>query len=646
MNYRREIDGLRAVAVLPVIFFHAGFDTFSGGFVGVDVFFVISGYLITLIILSEKEAGTFSLVSFYERRARRILPALFFVMATCIPFAWLWLVPKDMKDFSQSLAAVSVFGSNILFWLESGYFDATAELKPLLHTWSLAVEEQYYVLFPLFIVITWRLGRRWTVGLLVVLALISLAAAQWGAYNRPMATFFLLPTRGWELAIGAISAFYFIQKQTIECSAARCEILSALGILLIVYAVFAYDKTTPFPSLYALAPAIGTVLVILCATPATAVGRVLGSKALVGIGLISYSAYLWHQPVFVFARQRTIAEPSAIQMIILSACVIFLAFVSWRFIEIPFRNRIYFNRRQVFTYAISVSFSFLLLGSLGHFTKGFESYYVLNRLSDQQAQLYENIKEYTGKNLYERMFDDKNCRFWSDSINENVELRFDHCAKTHGKALIVLGDSHAMNIFNIIAKSSISNFVIGVSQGGCRPHDNYTFCHYNAFDGFLRRNKNKIESVVYHQSGSYLFTDIRGKVDSIHAFEPDAPFIFFRENVKKTVDYLNGMEESVKVIWLGPFVEARRDFRDIRILNSKMQVSSKSIIQFSRLENELKKLSFSENWRFQYISLFDVLKIDESFLMIDSCITYNDGDHFRASCAKPESWGIPKPPEM
>lgn len=161
MEYRREIDGLRALAVLPVILFHAGFKIFSGGFVGVDIFFVISGYLITSIILAEKEAGTFSIMRFYERRARRILPALFLVMLTCLPFAWLWLLPHDMQNFSQSLIAVSAFISNILFWLTSGYFETAAELKPLLHTWSLAVEEQYYLFFPVFIILTWHLGKRW-----------------------------------------------------------------------------------------------------------------------------------------------------------------------------------------------------------------------------------------------------------------------------------------------------------------------------------------------------------------------------------------------------------------------------------------------------------------------------------------------------
>jgi peptidoglycan/LPS O-acetylase OafA/YrhL len=208
MKYRAEIDGLRALAVLPVILFHAGFELFSGGFVGVDVFFVISGYLITTIIISEMAEGKFSIVNFYERRARRILPALFFVMLMCLPFAWMWLTPNDLKDFGQSLVAVSTFSSNILFWRESGYFDTAAELKPLLHTWSLAVEEQYYILFPIFLMFTWRLGLKWILILLSMVFLVSLGIAQWGAYNSPSAAFFLLPARGWELLVGVFVAFY------------------------------------------------------------------------------------------------------------------------------------------------------------------------------------------------------------------------------------------------------------------------------------------------------------------------------------------------------------------------------------------------------------------------------------------------------
>ena len=159
MKYRPEIDGLRALAVIPVILFHAGFEIFSGGFVGVDVFFVISGYLITSIIIEDLENSRFNLLHFYERRARRILPALFFIMIFCFPFALVWMLPNQMKDFSQSLIAVSLFVSNLLFWVEDGYFGPNSEEKPLLHTWSLAVEEQFYLLFPIFLIFAWRFGR-------------------------------------------------------------------------------------------------------------------------------------------------------------------------------------------------------------------------------------------------------------------------------------------------------------------------------------------------------------------------------------------------------------------------------------------------------------------------------------------------------
>jgi peptidoglycan/LPS O-acetylase OafA/YrhL len=372
MNYRREVDGLRAVAVIPVIFFHAGFQTFSGGFVGVDVFFVISGYLITSLILAEKQAGTFSLIRFYERRARRILPALFLVMFACLPLAWLWLLPEDMQRFSQSLVAVSAFSSNVQFWLQSGYFDTANELKPLLHTWSLAVEEQYYLLFPIFLLLTWRLGKRWIIAMLAAIAIISLAAAQWGSTSHPSATFYLLPTRGWELLLGAFAAFYLFETdESATTNENARQAFSVIGLLLIAYAVFAFSRQTPIPSFYALIPTIGTAFVILFATQQTLVGKLLGSKPLVGIGLISYSAYLWHQPLFAFARHRLLDEPSTALLVALAAAALLLAYLSWKYVETPFRNRQRIERNKVFFLGASCSALFVGIGLVGDFDGGF-----------------------------------------------------------------------------------------------------------------------------------------------------------------------------------------------------------------------------------------------------------------------------------
>lgn len=195
MKYRPEIDGLRAVAVIPVILFHAGVTVFSGGFIGVDIFFVISGFLITTILIQDLEAGRFSILTFYERRARRILPALFAVIIACLPFAWMWMFPDQLKNFGQSIAATALFSSNILFWKESGYFSIGVDLKPLLHTWSLAIEEQYYIIFPVMLALVWRFGRKALFGLTLTIAVVSLGMAQVMSHTHPDFSFYMLPTR-------------------------------------------------------------------------------------------------------------------------------------------------------------------------------------------------------------------------------------------------------------------------------------------------------------------------------------------------------------------------------------------------------------------------------------------------------------------
>jgi len=373
MDYRREIDGLRALAVLPVILFHAGFQTFSGGFVGVDVFFVISGYLITTIIVAELEKEKFSLIGFYERRARRILPALFLVMAVCLPFAWFWMLPLELKRFSQSLVAVSTFSSNVLFWLSSNYFDTDSNLKPLLHTWSLAVEEQYYVFFPLLLILMWRLGKQWAFAIIIILAVISLAAAQWGSSANPVATFYLLPTRGWELLIGAGLAFYLSRDGAGAISLQARQLGSLLGLLMITSAIFVFDEKTPFPSLYALVPTLGAALIILCATKQTWVGKLLGGRLFVAVGLISYSAYLWHQPLFAFARHRVLEGPGPLLLGALAVAAFGLAWFSWKYVEAPFRDKKRISRKQVFLFGAAGTAFFAVIGLSGHLAAGYPS---------------------------------------------------------------------------------------------------------------------------------------------------------------------------------------------------------------------------------------------------------------------------------
>ena len=330
--YRPEVDGLRTIAVVPVVLFHAGVSVFSGGYVGVDVFFVISGYLITGIILREIEGDGFSIVRFYQRRAKRILPALFTVMLCCIPFAWFWLLPDHFAKFAKSIAAVCLFVSNMWFWREEGYFSTASELKPLIHTWSLAVEEQYYLLFPPVFVLLMRLGRRRALIGLCVAALASFALCEVAAIRAPTANFFLAPTRAWELLVGSICAFFADQPQDSKRSAA-----SWLGLGMILYAIFAFDDDVPFPSHFALLPVIGAALVLLFARTGGGAGRLLAMPPFVGIGLISYSVYLWHQPLLAFARLRDVHTPGLPLMVGLGLLSFPLAWLSWYFIERPFR---------------------------------------------------------------------------------------------------------------------------------------------------------------------------------------------------------------------------------------------------------------------------------------------------------------------
>jgi len=390
MRYRKEIDGLRAIAVLPVILYHAGFTTFSGGFVGVDIFFVISGYLITTIIVDKMDKGAFLLLDFYERRARRILPALLFVVLCTLPFAWYWMLPQDLKIFSQSVIATPLISSNIFFYLTSGYFDAESELKPLLHLWSLAVEEQYYALFPVFLTLTWKMGKRWIIGLLALVAFISLIVAQWGSKAHPSFTFYLLPTRGFEILIGALVSLYFNYKQSgLSVRHSASQLVSLIGLALISYAIITFDKNTPTPSFYTLIPAIGACFILVYSNERNLVGRLLASKPFVGIGLISYSAYLWHQPIFAFARLRSINTQDDYFLGFLAILPFALGWLSWKYIEKPFRDKRLIGPQQIFVCSFLGGLLLLVIGIFGHLTQGFP-----NRLNGEK-KLFGISSEYT-----------------------------------------------------------------------------------------------------------------------------------------------------------------------------------------------------------------------------------------------------------
>lgn len=368
-TYRPDIDGLRAVAVMSVVLCHAKLGL-SGGFVGVDVFFVISGYLITGLILRDLRQNTFSMVAFWERRARRILPALLVVaLATCV-LAWFLLFPGEFRAFGNTLAALAVGASNIQLWREAGYFDTAAQYKLLLHTWSLAVEEQFYLATPLLL---WALYRRLVLKhLLVVLcvfAAASLALSIAGTRWFPSWNFYMLPSRGWELLLGSILSLLPGPRR----NRAR-ELTAAVGAAAILVPCIVYDESTRFPGLAALPVAMGTAALIWSGTVRaegqTWVGKFLELRPLVWIGLISYSLYLWHWPLLVLGHHFG-ELPLATRLALVGASVVAAA-LSWRFVELPFRRRTRLPKRMpLFAAAVSGLLMMFLFGMAVRQADGF-----------------------------------------------------------------------------------------------------------------------------------------------------------------------------------------------------------------------------------------------------------------------------------
>ena len=357
-TYRPDIDGLRAVAVLLVLMFHLGLGV-SGGYIGVDVFFVISGFLITGIIKREIEQGQFTFAGFYARRARRILPALLAVMLLSSVAALVILLPTDLERYAKSVVAALLSVSNFWFWSQGGYFGAGSESAPMLHTWTLAVEEQFYILLPIALVLLYRFTPRWVGRFLLVGCFGTFAASAWFVSTRTPEVFYFSPFRAWELLLGSLLAFY--QLPVVVHNWHR-QWIAAVGLMLVVAPAFMYTAVTVFPGPAAALPCVGAALLIwIGASGESAVGKLLTSRVLVFIGLISYSLYLWHWPLLVFAKHAIGENLKLVGSIGIGLVSIALATFSWRFIETPFRSRARTTNRQSW---LSLGAALVLLGGM------------------------------------------------------------------------------------------------------------------------------------------------------------------------------------------------------------------------------------------------------------------------------------------
>jgi len=496
MIYHREIDGLRAIAILPVLLYHANLGLFSGGFIGVDVFFVISGYLIASLIFEEINEKRFSLINFYERRARRILPALFVVMFATLVTGWVYMDPFELKELSQSAFATSIFSSNLYFTLKVGYFNISAELKPLLHTWSLAVEEQYYFIFPLLALFLWKRGIKVVAVSLITILLISFALAITLNTSSPNASFFLLHTRAWELIAGALVALHFHSARFKLTSKFLASWVSLFGLILILAGILFIDSNVAYPGIGTLLPVVGTVLIILCAQEHTLTYKILSHKSLVYIGLISYSLYLWHQPILAFARIITLQEltmPLAVSSLVLT---FILAIFTKKFVEDPFRKkRILPSRKSLLSSTVLISAFFIAFGMAGHVKKGFPE---RSELSLRLAQNFGLSEKCSG-----------------------AELDQTACSTAENPEAFLWGDSFAMHLgeaVDIVEKNGIKQ----LTMSGCPPIVDYNEASRKTLVTCYDYNQSVIRYLESMQNPQdkrvYLATSTLGKSDSTELF--------------------------------------------------------------------------------------------------------------------------------
>jgi peptidoglycan/LPS O-acetylase OafA/YrhL len=595
-SYRADIDGLRGIAVLLVLAFHLGTSKCSGGFVGVDVFFVISGYLIGSIILSEIAVEKFSLLSFYERRVRRIVPALFGMTLVTSLVAYEFLLPAELEEFAKSLLASTFSVSNVYFFHQSGYFEGPAAMKPLLHTWSLAVEEQFYIFLPLFLIAVHKFFPKWQRVLISSVAILSFCASVWGAFHNPSATFYLAHTRAWELLLGTMIVLDVFPRFS---GAISRNVASIAGLGLILAAAVVYDKATPFPGATALVPCFGAALIIAAGrTGPSIVGRLLSLSPVVFVGTISYSLYLWHWPMIVFQGISGILAqgiwPKAAKLVVLAASFL-VATLSWKFVEQPFRDRRFrFRRRVLFQIAASSAAALVILGVSTLLTRGFPSRFPPEAV--RVASFLENADPLT-----EAQYRVGTCFLTS----RNLQATFDRsvCLRQdpNKRNELLIGDSHAAQLWYGLSSVFTDVNLMQATASGCKP----------TLDQGLRTDKK------CRQMMDYVFHDY---LPNHHV---DALLIAARwdgadlPRLERTVAWLK--QQGISVILFGPTVQYDSALPRLLALaiqkNDPRIPANHRVAYYERLDKEMSQLAEGK-LQIRYISYFKL------FCPQGACVEY------------------------
>ncbi|WP_261455614.1 acyltransferase family protein [Serratia ficaria] len=583
MKYRADIDGLRALAVLPVIAYHMGLGGIPGGFTGVDIFFVISGYLISGIIFQEYIKGDFSYIDFYKRRSLRILPPLFVVLFATLAVGYHILLPVQVAELGKSALATTLFSSNFFFFSQTGYFDGPAELKPLLHTWSLAVEEQFYIIFPIILFTALKFFRnRITLIITLIIAgsfLLSLA----GLKFQPSMTFYMLPTRAWELAMGAILAVSGMEHSPSLNKKTTRHALSLLGLALIIFGFLWLDTTKKFPSYNALYPCVGAFLIILAGRDSI-VGKILALKPVVYIGMISYCLYLWHWPIIVYAN--LLLDVSLWQKSLLVISLTFgLAIASRYLIEIPFRYKLKHipSKSIVAASAASVVLAASLTAFIGYIKNDNGSF------STESLKIADYIN-YRGSNEYNYQYRLGEC-FINGEPGGDGAYDKKKCLKISEtqKNFVLIGDSHGAHLWRAISLAAGDKVnLMQATASGCKPVTE-------------QKMSNRCTDVINYVYKDFIPNNkIDGVIISARWNEYD------KDQLIKTIAYLRKYTENFYI--LGPTVEYKGPLPELLAYqeNGDPALASRSIVKGRKaMDSELKTLTAS--MKVNYISVYDLI---------------------------------------
>ena len=648
LTYRPEIDGLRAIAVVAVIIYHAqitilNYRPFQGGFIGVDIFFVISGYLITSIILKELlTTGSFSFKYFYERRIRRILPALLFVMILTLPLAWMYLIPVSFIDFSKSILYSLGFTSNLYFhYIGQLYGAENALLIPFLHTWSLSVEEQYYILFPIALLFLFKYFKNYIIHILFFFFFISLFLADWGSKNHASFTFYALPTRGWELILGSLLAYFELKTGRRGKNRLFNSLMPSIGLIIISFSIFFFHDQMFHPSIKTLIPVTGVCLIIWFSNKDEIVTKILSSKLFVGVGLISYSLYLWHYPIFAFARIIEFTQGSIIKKLLLGLIILALSVFSYYFVERPARNK-----KNRFNRIIKVLITVILSLSIFNFVSinqnGYENRASLPKVLVKASKKldYRSIRQ-NNKSCHNRLGKDGFCIF-----NQSTDNIGD---------IILLGDSQTDALLgNLVEQISNTKFrLIHMSYSGNlylpnfvrmnkrdktilqdeiwhdyrskflnkKAHKNTYIIIFGRYDFYFEKTLNISNNLIFIGEEDYSYIE-RNNLD----LKYEERIKLFKDKFKNTIESLS-LDKKVFVLYPTP-VSGEKIFQ--RILKNKKKISQTKNYHLNDIVNY--SLKFHKEYFSDEIKLLDSLnsdniyriKSDELFCPNDQCFLYDN----------------------